>query len=66
MIGFERFKELLPKSKTKEELDAYAESIELEKGDIPAMIIAALITFIPVLIVAMVVIYGFIWLLMIR
>ena len=66
MIGFERFKELLPKRKTREELDAYSEGIELEKGDIPAMIIAALITFIPVLIVAMVVIYGFIWLLMIR
>ena len=57
-----KLREILPKSKTKKELDEHYDKIELEKGDLPAMIIAALITFLPVLIVAMVVIYGIIWL----
>jgi len=62
---FSRFKEVLSKKKTKEELDEHynkMEEVELEKGDFLAMVIAALITFLPVVIIAMVVIFGLIWL----
>ena len=62
----DRFVARLPKKKTREELDEHYKKIELEKGDLPAMIIAAFITFFPVLIIAMVVFYGVIWLLFIR
>jgi len=58
-----RFKEILGKKKTKEELDKHYDSIELEKGDFPAMVIAALITFLPVVLIAMTVIFGLLWLL---
>ena len=60
----ERFKAVFRK-KTKEELDEHynkIEEVELEKGDFLAMVIAALITFLPVVIIAMVVIFGLIWL----
>ena len=63
---FGRFAEMLPKKKTKEELDEHYDNVELEKGDFLAMCIAAFITFLPVLIVAMVIVYGVIWLLMTR
>jgi len=62
----ERLKSLLPKNKSKEELDQHYDKIELEKGDFPAMVIAALITFLPVLIIALVVVFGVIWLLFVR
>jgi hypothetical protein len=62
----ERLRELLPKKKTKEELDKHFEGLELEKGDFLAMVIAAFITFFPVLIIAMVVIYGLMWVFLIR
>ena len=58
-----RFKEVFSKKKTKEELDEHynkMEEVELEKGDFLAMVIAALITFLPVVIIAMVVIFGLI------
>jgi len=60
-----RIKEILAKTKTKtkEELDEHYKNIELEKGDFLAMVIAAFITFLPVLIIAMVVIYGLMWIL---
>jgi nitrate reductase NapE component len=58
-----RFKRVLGKGKTKEELDEHYKGMELEKGDFPAMIIAAIITFFPILIVAMVFIYGLMWIL---
>jgi len=61
-----RLKELLPKKKTREQLNEHynkLELTELEKGDFLAMCIAAFITFLPVLIIAMVVIFGFIWVL---
>ena len=61
-----KLKDLAPKQKTKEELDEHYKNIELEKGDLSAMIIAAFITFFPVLIIAMAVIYGLIWLLFLR
>ena len=63
---FSRFAEMVPKKKTKEELDEHYNSIELEKGDFLAMCIAAFITFLPVVIIAMAVIYGVIWLIMTR
>ena len=66
MFLLDKFRARLPKQKTKEELDAHFKSIELEKGDLPAMIIAALITFLPVVIIAMAVFYGLLWLLFIR
>jgi len=56
-----RLKDILKKEKTKEELDEHYKNIELEKGDFLAMVIAAIITFLPVLIIAMTVIYGLIW-----
>ena len=62
---FSRFKEVLSKKKTKQELDEHydkMEEVELEKGDFLAMVIAALITFLPVVIIAMVVIFGLLWL----
>jgi len=62
----QRFKEVLGKKKTKEELDAHydkMEEVELEKGDFLAMVIAAFITFLPVLLIASVVIFGLLWLL---
>ena len=54
----ERLRKLLPKKKTPEELDKHYDGLELEKGDFLAMVIAAFITFMPILIIAMVVIYG--------
>ena len=69
MSILDRYKEHFPKKKTKEELDAHYDSIEkikLEKGDFPAMVIAAFITFLPILIIAMVVFFGLIWLLFLR
>jgi len=65
----ERYKSLFGKKKTKEELDKHFDSIEeveLEKGDFPAMVIAAIITFLPVLLIALAVIYGLLWLLFVR
>ena len=62
MRFFDRYKDYLPKKKTKEELDKHYENIKLEKGDMLAMIIAAFITFFPVLIAALVVFYGILWL----
>jgi hypothetical protein len=62
----DRFRKRLPKDKTKEELDKHYEGLELEKGDFLAMIIAAVITFLPVVLIAMTVIYGSVWLLFIR
>ena len=56
-----RLKDILKKEKTKEELDEHYKNIELEKGDFLAMVIAAIITFLPILIIAMTVIYGLIW-----
>ena len=64
-VMLHRFKAILSKKKTKEELDSHydkIEELELEKGDFLAMVIAAFITFLPVLIVALVVIFGLLWL----
>ena len=61
-----RLKDMFKKEKTKEELDEHYKNVELEKGDFLAMVIAAFITFFPVLVIAMVVIYGLLWLLLLR
>ena len=57
----ERFKKAF-KKKSQEELDKHYDNIELEKGDFPAMVIAALITFLPVVIVAIAIMFGLYWL----
>lgn len=48
MSFFERLR-TLPRDKTKKELDAYYEKIDLEKGDFFAMLLAGFITFVPIL-----------------
>ncbi|NLY53106.1 MAG: hypothetical protein GX060_00500 [Firmicutes bacterium] len=66
---FKRLKERLPKKKTQAELDEHyrkMEEIQLEPGDLPAMIIAAFLTLgIPLLLIAGL-IYGAIYLLFLR
>ena len=61
-----RLRNLFKKEKTKEELDEHYKNTELEKGDYLAMVIAAFITFIPVLAVAMIVVYGMLWIFLLR
>lgn len=51
MSLFSKYAKLLPKQKSKEELDERYDNIQLEKGDLPAMLIAALLVFGPVVIV---------------
>jgi len=63
---FERFKSVFGKNKTPEQLKDHYDNIELEKGDFPAMVIAALITFLPILIIVCAVVYGLMWLLIMR
>ena len=50
MRFFERWRSL-PRSKTKEELDAHYKDMDLEKGDLLAMIAAGFIAFAPLLLV---------------
>ena len=66
MFFLKRLKEIFKKEKTKEELDEHYKKTELEKGDFAAMIIAAFITFFPILAVAMAVVYGLLWILAVR
>ncbi len=47
MSIFDRFREDMPKQKSEEELKKRFDEIKLEKWDLPAMLIAALITFGP-------------------
>ena len=61
-----RLKSLIIRKKTKEELDEHYENIELEKGDFLAMVIAAFITFLPVLIIVLVIVFGLMWLFIVR
>ncbi len=46
---FKKLKPNLFKEKSEEELTKHFESLELEKGDLKAMIIAALLVFMPIL-----------------
>ena len=66
MLFSGKLKDKLPKNKSKEELDEHYENVELEKGDLTAMIIAAFITFFPILLIALTVLCGLIWLLFLR
>ncbi len=54
----DKYKSLLPKDKSKEELDERFEKMDLEKGDFLAMLIAALITFGPVILIVSLVYIG--------
>ena len=66
MSFLERFRSLLPKEKTPEELEEHYNKMEdLEKKDYIAMLIAAFITFMPIVIIALLVFYGILWLLVI-
>ncbi|QNN60115.1 hypothetical protein H9L01_06995 [Erysipelothrix inopinata] len=60
------FKYRKKKLLTEEEIDAKFKDVELEKNDTKAMIIAALITFLPVMVMLMVIFYGAIWLIFMR
>jgi len=65
----EKLKSLLGNKKTPEQLNEHyneMEKTELEKGDFLAMVIAALVTFLPVLLIAMAILYGIVWLLFIQ
>ncbi len=48
---FEKYKKLLPKNKSKKELNEHYDKIELEKGDYTAMLIAGLLTFGPLVLI---------------
>lgn len=66
---FKRLRGLLPKNKTGEELDEHyrrMEETKLEKGDFPAMVIAAFLTIGLPLLVIMGAVYGFVYLLFMR
>jgi hypothetical protein len=64
-----KLRALLPKEKSPEELDEHyrqIEEIKLEKGDMPAMLIAAFLTLgVPLLLIAGA-IYGFVYLALAR
>lgn len=51
---------------SEEEIEAKFKGVEFEKNDTTAMIIAALITFLPPFLLMMGIIYGVIWLLFLR
>lgn len=66
---FKRLKERLPKSKTPEEIDDHYRSIEevgLEKGDLKAMLIAAILTLGLPLLAMVAVIFGLIYLFLVH
>jgi len=60
---------LFGKKKTKEDLDAHydqMEKLELEKNDFLAMMIAAFITFVPVILIILAILFGALWLFFMR
>ncbi len=58
MMNFDKFRSKMPKQKTEKELDKRYEEIELEKGDLLAMLIAAIITFGPLILVVSLIYVG--------
>lgn len=66
---FEKLKRLLPRGKSKEDLEEHykrLENVELEKNDMLAMMIAAIITVVLPILLLLGAIYGLIYLLFIR
>ncbi len=51
---------------TEEEIQEKFKDVELEDSDVTAMIIAALITFVPVLLLMLFAIYGILWFIFLR
>lgn len=51
---------------TEEEIQEKFKDVELEDSDVTAMIIAALITFVPVVLLMLFAVYGIIWLIFLR
>ncbi len=58
MSLFDKYRDRMPKERNKESLDEHYDNIELEKGDLAAMLIAALITFGPLILVISIVYIG--------
>lgn len=56
---FERVRQL-PRHKTRAQLEAHYDQLEMKKGDFPAMIIAAITAIVPFLLI----IFGALWLIM--
>jgi hypothetical protein len=66
---WERLRRLLPKSKSKEELEEHyrrLENVELEKNDLMAMMIAALVTIVLPILLLIAAIYGLVYFLFVR
>jgi len=66
---FKRLLERLPKKKTQEELDEHfskMEQVELEKGDLTAMLIAAFVSIVLPLVLILGVLYSVIYMVLIR
>ncbi len=58
MSFFDKYKNIMPKKKSKKELDEHYDNMDLEKGDYFAMLVAALITFVPLVIIISLVYIG--------
>ncbi len=54
----DKYRSLLPKQKNEKELGKHYDEMDLEKGDLAAMLIAALITFGPVILIVSLVFIG--------
>ncbi len=57
------------KTYTKEEIEGFERKLKetpLEKNDLPALIIAGLITIIPVVVVFLIILYAILWLVFLR
>ena len=66
---FGRLKKLLPKKKSEEELEEHykkLDQVELEKGDLPAMLIAAFITLVVPILLLLGAIYSLVYFLFLR
>lgn len=63
MSLWDRYRERLPKDKSKEELDEHFKEVKTEKKDFPAMVIAAFVTFVPLILLIVGIVFGVMWLL---
>ncbi len=55
---FNKFSSRLPREKSKKELEQHYKDLELERGDLAAMLIAAFITFAPIVVIISLVYIG--------